>query len=484
MKQQFKNATASCLIVLCSNLATYATQTNASGLPSLGDYSSSIVSLDTEYKLGQRIIRQIRNANDSIDDPITESYVHDLIWDLVTTSQLSDKRISPVVIGNLSVNAFAAPGGVLGIHSGIILAAQSEAELASVISHELAHLSQRHFAAQLEQQRLSTPFSMASLLAGILVSVANPQAGIAVLTGGQASQISSALAFSRRNEQEADRIGMLNLVNSGYDAFAMPKMFSRLYDLQKLQGSVPPEFLLTHPTSSSRIADSRNRAEQTGRAKSRRASLDFDIIQARLDAKFAQKRKLSINHFRSKSQNSNNAKNTFTLALVAANSQQYGEAKKLFSSLPKSWRNHLLVQLSVAEVDINSRHLKEALISLKRLNQNYPKHIAIQLLYAQAFLAAGQANDAIKQLKDVTQYAADSIEAWYLISEAYGLAGNQAQTHVSRIEYFLLKGQVSAAERQLSFARREQRLSQEETYMLDDLEAHIAQVKSYMNVKF
>ena len=246
---------------------------------------------------------------------------------------------------------------------------------------------------------------------------------------------------------------MLNLVNSGYDAFAMPKMFSRLYDLQKLQGSVPPEFLLTHPTSSSRIADSRNRAEQTGSSKGRRASLDFDIIQARLDAKFAQKRKLSINHFRSK-------------------------------SLPKAWRNHLLVQLSAAEVDIDSRHLKEALIRLKRLNQNYPKHIAVQLLYAQAFLAAGQANDAIKQLKEVTQYAADSIEAWYLISEAYGLAGNQTQTHVSRIEYFLLKGQVSAAERQLSFARREQRLSQEQTYMLDDLEAHIAEVKSYMNVKF
>jgi len=484
MKRQFKNATTSCLIVLCANLTTYSTHTTAAGLPSLGDYSSSIVSLDTEYKLGQRIIRQIRNANDSIEDPITESYVTDLILDLVTTSQLKDKRLSPVVIGNLSVNAFAAPGGVLGIHSGIILAAQSEAELASVISHELAHLSQRHFAAQLEQQRVSTPFSVASLLAGILVSVANPQAGIAVLTGSQASQISSALAFSRRNEQEADRIGMQNLVKSGFDPFAMPKMFGRLYDLQKLQGSVPPEFLLTHPTSSSRIADTKNRAEQINKPKSRRKSLDFDIIQARLEAKFAQKRKLSINYFRSKSNTSKSAKNTFTLALVAANAQHYDEAKKLFTTLPKAWRNHLLVQLSIAEINTKSRHLKDALISLKKLNQIYPKHIAVQLLYAQAFLAAGQANDAIEQLKEVTEYSPDSIDAWYLISEAYGLSGNRTQTHVSRIEYFLLRGQVSAAERQLSFARREQRLTQQETYMLDDLETHIAQVKSYMNVKF
>ena len=209
----------------------------ANTLPLLGDYNSSIISLNTEHKIGQSIIRQIRGTNQNLRDPIVDNYVQGLAWDLIPTSQLSDKRILLEVIGNLSVNAFAAPGGVLGIHAGLILTTQSEGELASVISHELAHLSQRHFAAQLDNQRRNTPFAIATILAGILVTVANAEAGSAVLSGTAANSASANLAFSRKNEQEADRIGMLNLSKAGFDPNAMPAMFTRLLDLQRLQGS-------------------------------------------------------------------------------------------------------------------------------------------------------------------------------------------------------------------------------------------------------
>ena len=179
---------------------TTADRASANGLPLLGDYSSSIISLNSEYNLGQGIIRQIRNSNQPINDPMVDSYLQDLTWDLVAKSQLQDKRISLAVIGNKSVNAFAAPGGVIGIHVGLIIAAGAEDELASVISHELAHLSQRHFASQLERNRVNSPFAIASLITGVLIAAANPEAGTAVLSTSMASSMSASLAFSRKNQ--------------------------------------------------------------------------------------------------------------------------------------------------------------------------------------------------------------------------------------------------------------------------------------------
>ncbi len=459
------------------------TQAQANSLPLLGDYSSSIISLDTEYSLGQGIVRKIRSANQGVNDPIVESYIQDLTWDLVSTSQLNDKRISIETIGNLSVNAFAIPGGIIGIHAGLILAAKAEDELASVISHELAHLSQRHFAAQLDQQRLSTPFTIASMVAGILVGVANSEAGTAVLATGTANQLSSHLAFSRRNEQEADRIGMLNLSKSGYSPDAMPRMFNRLLEIQRLQGSLPPEFLLTHPSSSARIADSKNRAAQLPKGK-KKNHLDFKVVQARLKVHYANRSKLSLNHFREAARNNQTAFNIFSLALAAAKGQKYNEAAKNFARLPSKWKKNLLVKLSIAQVNADDQQLTKALKSLQKLNLIYPKHSAIQLIYAETLLAAGRPKKAIKQLQQITEYAADNINAWYLLAEAYGLAGKKNQVHTARIEYFLLKGQVKTAKRQLAFARRERHLSTNDIYKLDDLEQHLLEVKAYLNTKY
>jgi predicted Zn-dependent protease len=471
--------------LLCAiTVYTASSNISANSLPSLGDFSSSIVSLDTEYKLGQGIIRKINAANFGVNDPIVVSYLQDLVWDLVATSQLTDKRISLAVIGNLSVNAFAAPGGVLGIHAGLILAAKAEDELASVISHELAHLSQRHFAAQIEQQRINAPFAIASMVAGILVAVANPEAGTAVLSSNAARQLSSRLAFSRNNEQEADRIGMLNLSKSGYSPDAMPRMFSRLLEIQRLQGSLPPEFLLSHPSSSARVADSKNRAAQLPKGNKNKTNLDFYIVQGRIKAKYAKKNKLSLNHFRTQASKTKKAIDIFTLALAAASSQNHTESLQNFAKLPGHWKQHLMVKISIAKVRASNQQLPKAIKSLKQLNRVYPKHLAIQLTLAETLIRDQQPKKAIKHLINITEYAPDNIDAWYLLAEAQGLAGNKNKLHSARIEYFLLKGLVQSAKQQLSFARRERRLSTKEIYVLDDLEQHILEVEDFMNTKY
>ncbi|NQZ31739.1 MAG: M48 family metallopeptidase [Oceanospirillaceae bacterium] len=463
---------------------SFTSITAANTLPLLGDYSSSIISLKTEYNLGQGIIREIRGANQSIDDPIVEAYVRDLTLELVPSSQLTDQRVSIAVIGNLSVNAFAAPGGVLGIHAGIILTAQSEAELASVISHELAHLSQRHFAEQLERQRINTPFAIASLLTGILVAVANPELGTAVLTSTTASQASSQLAFSRKNEQEADHIGMLNLSKAGFDPMAMPNMFSRLLELQRLQGSSPPEFLLTHPSSSSRVSDSKNRALSLTNQRKGNNDIDFSIVQARIQVKYFLRQKHPLNHFKTKAKQDPSSINNFTYALALANAHHYQESIAIFAKLPSLWRKHIFVRLSLAQILTESSQLTKAQKTLHSLNKIYPDNSAVQLLLARNHLAGQQPGKAATVLTQLTKHDPDNADAWYLLAEAQGLAGQKVLLHIARIEYFQLVGQVQRAKKQLSFARREQSLTPKESYILDDLEVHLEQVESYFKTKF
>ena len=456
----------------------------ANSLPILGDYSSSIISLNTEYALGQGVIRQIRGADQSAKDPIVEGYLQDLVWDLVSTSQLSDKRITPTIIGNLSVNAFAVPGGIIGIHAGLILVAKSEAELASVISHELAHLSQRHFAAQLDNQRINTPFAIASLIASILIANSNAEAGSAVLSSTTANQLSSALAFSRRNEQEADRIGMLNLAKAGYEPIAMSKMFSRLLALQRLQGSTPPKFLLTHPSSSERVADSANRAKSIYRGKKNKQTIDFAIIQAILNQQFSLNSELTLQRYRKAVKTHASDSNRFNYALALAKTRRYVESVQTFARLSPKWRQHLFVQLSLAQIHTANQQVQKAHKILRPLNKIYPDNSAVQLIMAHNFIASNQPQKAVNILTKLTEYAPDNAGAWYILAEAHGLAGNRVMLHVARIQYFQLVGQLGSATRQLSFARQERSLTDSQSYILDDLETYLEEIEKYSSIEY
>lgn len=481
----FKTAVNNVTITLAvSTFLLLAPMAKANNLPVLGDFSSSIVSLGTEYNLGQGIIRNIRSANLSIDDPIVLSYIQDLTANLVSTSALTDKRISLEVLRSQRINAFAAPGGVLGIHAGIIVAAQAEDELASVISHELAHLSQRHFASQLEQKRINTPLAIASMLTGILIAGANPQAGSAILSSSAGFQRSSQLAFSRRNEQEADRIGMSNLAKAGYDPQAMPRMFNRLLEAQRLQGASVPDFLLTHPSSISRIADAENRANQLTKTNTVPNTLDFSIVKARLMVKFTQSNKVSLNNYRTRAKTEPSALNTFKLALARAQNQKYKQSLSLFKKLPTSWRNHLFVKLSEAEVSRQSGAVDSALNTLYQLDKLYPKHFAIELTLATTLMAAGQPDKAITYLEHITQYAPETVDAWYLLAEAYGLEQHRHKLHTARIQYFLLLGQVKAAKKQIRYARAERSLSQSDAYKLAELEEQVEIVNDFFKTKY
>ncbi|HEX7762659.1 MAG TPA: M48 family metalloprotease, partial [Cellvibrio sp.] len=250
-------------------------------LPNLGDTSSIMISPVQEKILGQRWLRAYRSQVPTSSDPLIIDYLEQLFARLLPYSQLDDKRIDLVVAQNNTLNAFAVPGNIIGVHTGLLNYAKTENQLAAVLAHEMGHLSQRHYARRLEQQKNMMVPMLAGMLAGLVLAAnSNSDAGVAAIMGTQAAAQQASLAFSRQNEQEADRIGMQTMVQAGLDPHAAADMFEEMVRANRLNRR-PPEYLLTHPVSETRVADARNRAMQYAR-KPAGDDLEFQLMRTRV----------------------------------------------------------------------------------------------------------------------------------------------------------------------------------------------------------
>lgn len=426
---------------------------NEFNLPSLGDTSSSIMSREQEYQLGRAWLSMLRGSVRTLEDPLLKDYVERHVMGLAETSQLEDRRLTFVTLDSPQLNAFAAPGGIIGVNGGLFLHAHSEAEFASVMAHELAHLSQRHFARGLQhQQQNRIPLMTAMLASIILAASGGGDAGFAALASTQAAAIQEQRRFSRQNEQEADRIGLLNLKGAGYDPNAMPDMFERLARLSRFSRT-PPEFLLTHPVNQSRIADSRNRAGQLS-GDGRRDSLYYQMMRARVQLFYEESPGLAAQRFRAllDQHEGEHSAARYGLALALIRSGQQAEAETELQTLLAEHPDNIAVQLAQVELDGSRNRLDQALTRLDQLltmqPDNYPllEAKANMLLRKQDYRGAEQVTDRLARLRS------DDPDVWYLVSEVRGLAGNILGVHQARAEYFMLAGDLDQADEQLDQA--------------------------------
>ena len=250
-------------------------------LPELGDRVSGAVSSNEEKAIGEMFLKQAYSQAPLISDPILFEYTEHLIYRLSEYSQVKDRDFKLLLVDDDSLNAFAAPGGVIGINGGLFLYSDNEGQFASVVAHELAHLSQRHFARNVlksQDTNLASALVMVSSIAIALISN-NPNA----LAVGPAILQTQSLRYSRLFEKEADRVGFANLIKAGYDPNSMGEMFENMNEIRRLSGDLPPEFLLTHPLSSSRISDAFSAAENISRDGTKDDSLEFSLMKSRLE---------------------------------------------------------------------------------------------------------------------------------------------------------------------------------------------------------
>ena len=441
-----------CLLPLASGPA--GADVAADDLPVLGDASSSLISPEMERQIGGQFLKQLHAALPTLDDPILKYWVTWHITDLAQHSQLRDNLMQVVLIDNPEINAFAAPGGVVGINLGLLLAAEDVHEYSSVIAHELAHLSQRHFARGVEEQRAQSLPTLATLLAAIMIgAVGGGDAGMAAVSAAQAAAQSNQLRYSRTREQEADRIGLNTMVRADMDPRGMSRMFERMQQAYRFT-SRPPEFLLTHPLSESRVADARQQVQQHA-SGSYEDSLDYALMRARARVHYADSPQAAVRHFEKEVRDQpDSVAARYGLALALSKAGQHGEAlalgDELFTKDPRS----ILYTAAYGELLIKAGKYDQAEQLLATHLAINPDNPPLAMLYADALTRQQEYGKAERVLARQSRLRQDDVDVWYNLAEVSGLAGDIVGVHRARAEYFALHGAYQKAISHLEYARR------------------------------
>ncbi len=420
-------------------------------LPNLGDRVSGVVSLEQERMIGQGFLEQVYAQAPLINDPIIQEYTELLIYRLSETSQVKDRDFTIVLIDEKSLNAFAAPGGVIGVNGGLFLNADNEAQLASVLGHELAHLSQRHFARNVLRGRdtnLASSLVMVSAIALAIVSN-NPSAFIA----GPAALAQQQLRYSRIFEREADRYGFNNLIAAGYDPAGMGEMFENMAKIRKLAGDNPPEFLLTHPITSSRISDAFNAADQIEFSGGKKNTINFEFVKGRLMERYADySPQTKVRFFENLYANNPTNENKYSFISALQSNGQTEEALKLINEILNKFPKNLILNITKSEILLAGQRLDDAKQTIDEVLKISPNNYPASILKSKILSAKKETIKAEEILRDLLISKNRNPSLWMQLSEVQRAGKNIVGYHLSRGEYFTLIGDFDNALNQFQFA--------------------------------
>ncbi|WNO09844.1 M48 family metalloprotease [Teredinibacter sp. KSP-S5-2] len=422
-------------------------------LPDLGQSGGGMLTLAQEYELGQKWLRVYRSHIPTSTDPFLQDYVEQTILNLARYSALEDKRLDVLVIENPAINAFAVPGGVIGVHTGLFKYAENQYQFSSVLAHELAHLSQRHYSRRLEAQKDAQIPTLAAIIASILLSAtAGGDAGIAAISATQAAAMSNQLSFSRQMEREADRVGMETLVRSGADPSAMPDMFEEMLKITRYQRR-PPEFLLTHPVTESRVTDSKLRAQKY-QTQPQFASLEYLLLKARTNLLHEHNPHKAVRIFESmlESKVTPVEPAKYGLALAYTRTREFAKAQELLTELLKGDSKNFFYIIAQSKLWSEEEQFQKAVKPLEALLKDYPRNHPLNVSLAEIYMQAGKYEQCQQLLERHVERRPKDDYVWYLLAEVHGLAGDILEVHRARAEYFMLNGLPDKAEIQLKNA--------------------------------
>ncbi|NKB31916.1 MAG: M48 family metalloprotease [Pseudomonadales bacterium] len=426
-------------------------------LPSLGDRISGTISLDQEYSMGQQFLAQIRRSAPTIPDAVLMNYLENVTYKLASRSQLKDHRLSFVIIDSEELNAFAAPGGIIGVNTGLFLNARTEAEFASVMAHEIAHVSQRHFARGVDQAQSGQVGQLASLLASVLImATSQAEHGMAAITAVQGRAVENQLRFSRSNEAEADRVGQDNMFAAGFDPEAMGSLFENLQAISRFR-SRPPEFLLSHPVTESRIADARGRSIRYPQ-REYGVNREYQINRTRVLGHYASDKTALIPEYQRLLDESTSDftrdTNRYGLVIAYYENEQYAAASRTLLPLLDKDPNRISYVVTMAEILTEQNEPRQAMEFLSRHLEINPNNHALTMAYATALIEARSYTAAAEMLEAHAAIRESDHHLWYQLAETWGQAGNISKVHQARAEYFMLMYDFRSAREQLQFALR------------------------------
>ncbi|WEM42895.1 M48 family metalloprotease [Photobacterium sp. DA100] len=439
---RFAKAPAYLLISALLGTSVAASANDLSGLPDIGTAAAATLSIEKEMEYGDAYMRMIRASMPVISDPLLSEYIQDLGHRLVANANDVRTPFNFFMIQNREINAFAFFGGHVAIHSGLFLHANTESELASVVAHEIAHVTQRHLARSMEDQARKSPATLAALIGSMMLAIASPEAGIAAIHATTAASAQGQINYTRSNEKEADRIGIATLSKSGFDVQAMPRFFGRLAD-QYRYVSTPPPMLLTHPLPESRITDSRSRANQFP-ARQVQTSQRYQLARARIVARYAGIDSNAALDWLERQARRGNAVTldavNYGKALVYIDSEQYEKAHALLDPLLAKEPNNRFYIDSATDLDLHQKQYDRAITRLETALKANPNNKVLRLNLANALQEADRSNESIPILTRYTYDNPNDPNGWHLLAQAQAANGRRDAELAARAELLALRG--------------------------------------------
>jgi predicted Zn-dependent protease len=426
-------------------------------LPDIGGPSGSVLSREMETQIGRAIFRSLVDTNRVMSDPEIQEYVQDIGLKLAAQAQEGEYQFTFFVVNDPAINAFALPGGYVGIHSGLLLASSSESELAGVLAHEISHVTQRHISRAVFANQRNSILTMAAMLGAILLGAVGGGGGDAITGAVVAAQGVAAqqqINFTRANEYEADRVGVGVLAAAGFDPMGMPDFFETLARQTGPLASQAPEFLRTHPVTVNRIAETRERAASLPRPDGQDAP-GYALTRARIRVLSSPTPEKAREFFEGEQRDPKHAGDIGTgygVALVRMELGQYTEAKALFSSLLAANPGVIPFHTGLAGAELALGNRDAAFALYQEAMGLFPRNVPLTVRYAEALLADGQAKLAHTILLDLLNNVPPTAEQVRLIALAASAAGDTADAHYYMAELHLIKGDVIMAADQLRLA--------------------------------
>ena len=445
-----------------------------SELPDFGDVSAGTLSPAEERRLGEAFLREVRARLPLVDDPEIEEYVESVGHRLAAVSDAPAQPFHFFVVASDDINAFAGPGGYIGINAGLVTTAESEAELASVLAHEMAHVTQRHIARRFEQQERSNLPVFAGIVAAVVLGSQSPDLGQAAAAAALGTAVQKTLDFSREAEQEADRVGMQVLGRAGYDPRAMPAFLEKLQTAKRFTRK-PPEYLSTHPLTTSRIADLRARAEQLpGRETG--SSPRHQLARARLEVLMSDDPERALAHFEAvleREEYESLSATAYGFGLALARTGAHDEAREVLAVLIERHPEELSFRIAAAENELAAGRVADSIELYAEGYERYPSSRALVLGFAAALVRSRRSDEALAIIDAFMRSRGSDHRLHRLAAEAYAQRGEATRSRFSLAEHYYLSGQLEAAIYQLELAAQDRDAGY---YLLSRVEARLEEL--------
>ena len=478
-------------LALCLPAGVLPSRAQVPELPALGDVSSEDLSPLNERRIGEAIMRQARGHPAFLNDPDTTEYLNALGYRLVSASPARHMDFEFFAVRDPMLNAFALPGGFIGVHSGLVLGAATESELASVLAHEIGHVEQRHIARMFSKQRDGALIAIGALLLALLAartgSASSGDAAQAAVAAGQAAAIQQQLNFSREAEREADRVGFQTLQGAGFDPAGMANFFSRMQQGTRVYESAAPEYLRTHPMTVERMSDIQNRARES-QIRPRPDSLEFHLVRSRLrllQDESSQGLRDSALHFRTQIETGSApsvAAAYYGLALASMMLNDHATAvdaaakARRSSQAPSPMLDKLEAQTRFAAAKTEAERA-DAIRLAKEAASRYPLSRLTALNMVDLLQRNDQHDAAIAFLREQLAVSRSDPKLFELMARSYERLGRRTQQHQATAELYLLRGSAPAAIDQLEQARR---ANDADFYTMSEVDARLRQLNQQL----